>query len=124
MATLEVKDFLKQYKMKKFIFMNHTKALGGRLDNDLRAHACWYYARCATKMMYQVDEGATYEGELDHVENLYNLAIAIALQYELDDPDAFLQFMYQVKEEVEREGGTWDTRIENPYVKGQRKDMN
>lgn len=105
-----------------FKFMSHTTLVGGYLPNDKRAHACWYYCRCAITAMKAVDDGAQYEGEDDHINSLNNIARGVAKIYQLESPDEFLKFMDYVKLEAMRCELEWDIRIEKPaaapHIKG------
>ncbi len=97
-----------------FVFVDHMIPKG-LLPNEPGAHACWYYCRCAMQLVMSVDEGQTLEGEKDlDINQLNNIAQAIAAQYSLRVPDEFLLFMDFCKAEAMRLGWTWDERIEKP----------
>lgn len=111
--------------MRPVIFALHVQANGGYLPDELGAHACWYYARCAHINIQNVKDGAQYEGEIDHVNSLNNLARSIANLYNLKDgPADFLQFIIPVRMEAMRLGMPWDPRIEKPLEANQRSRGN
>lgn len=96
-----------------FIWPEKLISLGGRLPDDTRAMACWYYAVCAHKNLRAEKEGSIYVGTRDVQVMLNNIARAVGVLYNID-PAEFLKFMEHVKRQVEFEGGTWDPRVESP----------
>lgn len=100
--------------LQQFRFVSHLYLSGGLLPDLPGAHACWYYCRCAIQMWKAVNDGAQYEGELDHINMQNNLARGVAIIYKLDSPDDFLKFMDIVKLEAIRCSYEWDMRIERP----------
>lgn len=108
-----------------FMYEDHSIAKGGKLPNFERgAHACWYYLICAHANLESVQEGATYEGEMDTVNALNNIARSVAMQYRLDSPDDFLKFMPVCVDECMRIGKPFDPRVLKPWNEEYRRTMN
>ena len=116
MAMGFVKPFDRKLELRPPRFVSHIAENGGALPDEPGAHACWYYCRIAIKSMKDVDDGAQYEGELDHTNMLNNLARSVAMLYRLDSPDDFLKFMPLVRMEAMKWELVWDERIVAPYT--------
>lgn len=87
---------------------------GGLLEDLPQSHAAWFYCRCAHQLFHEIDSGAQYEGEDDHINMLNNLCRSIAAQYNLESPSLLLQQIENVKAEAMRCGMGWDPRVERP----------
>ena len=111
-ANLKVTGFMPV----KFRFVSRTILAGGCLPNVDAAHACWMYCRQAMVMLHEIQEGAQYEGENDHVNMLNNIARSVAAQYELESPAEMLKYMPDCLMEAVRDDLPWDRRIETPWL--------
>lgn len=98
-------------RKRPLVFPHHTLRGGGLLPDMVGAHAAWYFRRCAMKNLKAIKEGAWYDGEVDHVKALANIAWSVARFYSLPDPSEFLKFMDVVKLEAMRDEAPWDDRL-------------
>jgi len=96
-----------------FLFVEHVLPKG-LLPNEIGAHACWYYAKCAHKNLEELEQGATYEGELDAQNHLPNLVRSISQLYAIQDPSDMLRFIPWCRAECQRLGYAWNPAVENP----------
>jgi hypothetical protein len=112
----ELQRILKERKFvpRPMIWTLHVQKNGGLLPDDIRAHACWYYIRCAHIALMQFDDGAQYEGEIDHVNSLNNIARSVAAFYQLESPSEMIKFIGDVRLEAMRCNMGWDVRVEDP----------
>lgn len=115
MTLMNAKEFHGKFALRPPRFVSHLIKSGGLLPDEPGAHACWYYCRIAIQSMKAVDDGAQYDGELDHIKMTNNIARSVALLYRLDSPDDFLKFMMYVRIEAARLELEWDQRIETPF---------
>lgn len=119
---MEIPDVMLKANLDMPFFMGHTLVQGGLLPTFERgAHACWYYCRIAHRHLEHVAGGATYVGELDKVDSLYNLAKGIAMAYRLDSPAEFTKFFMVCRLEALRCGMHWNDEILNPFEHGEVK---
>jgi hypothetical protein len=112
---MDIDPKMKSANLHKPFFIHHTMLHGGVLPLEIGAHACWYYCRVAHKHLERVAEGATYVGELDHVDSLYNIAKSIAMMYRLESPSEFTKFMLVCRLEALRCGMPWNDAIIDPF---------
>lgn len=96
-----------------FFFVDHSLPIG-LVPQVKEAQACWYYVQLAHKSLNEVDEGATYEGELDPVDSITNILLAICMQYQIHDPDDVLKHIVACRMEAARCHYAWDSRVEKP----------
>lgn len=128
-VTIGYDDLMRQLKDAKFrprpfIFADHVESNGGCLPDTLGAHACWYYAKSAHKMLDKVTDGAEYEGERDHVLLLNNMARSIAAFYSLESPSVMLRHIVDVRLEALRCKLPWNPLIEDPFKEQFRRRTN
>lgn len=119
--TIDYRQLMLNLKDNGFVsfypeFKHHTVLQGGFLPDLAGGHAAWYYALCAHGMLKEVEEGAEYDGELDHQSMLNNLVRSVAALYALSTPDMLLRFLPDARLEAVRCGYGWDERVEKPWL--------
>lgn len=88
----------------------------GLMPDEMGAHACWMYATGAHQMIHEIEAGAQYEGELDHINMLNNLARSVSAWYKLESPSELVKYMEICKFEAMRSDYPWDSRVERPNI--------
>lgn len=102
-------------------FTPHLIEFGGKLPENDGAHACWYYARLASRQLEKMDDGRVFEDDPLVTAKLEKLAWAVSKLYSLKDPGEFFRFIKVVKSEAKRCMLPWDTRLEFPFNDAIRK---
>lgn len=95
-------------QLQYFLFEEHTIPKG-RLPNDKRAQACWYFYTLAQKQKEKVGDSIDDQFGLletdEWMDKRYEqTARTVAMIYQLESPDDFLKFFGYVKQEAKRLG--------------------
>jgi len=98
------------------VFAHHAEP-NGKLPDDKRAHAAWYYCMCLVGLLRELDEEhAQYEGERDHTNMANNIAMSVAALYDLESPSELFKFLPYCKAQAEAIDIGWDSRMETLHI--------
>lgn len=98
------------------VFQHHTEPLG-LLPDRKESQAAWYYCMCLVGLLRELDEEhAQYEGERDHTNMANNIAMSVAVLYDLESPSDMFKHLPDCKAEAERIDIGWDTRMETLHI--------